>query len=324
MARTTGSWIEGVVGAPLPTSEPLRVAIHGIANRRAFYETLAPAADPPGAVVVDDAVTLRNGSTTLTGELYRPCDDQGQPTPDTLPVFLFLHGGGFCIWNARMVRRAAMRIAAAGFVVLSIDYRLAPENPFPAALEDTVYAAHWLRQNAERLGIDLAKGLSIGGDSSGANLTAAATSYFLSGMTSLTAAEHQDATPLPIHQILLLCGIFDLGKRLVEKTSGPGTTEVMVNLAYLGPQFLTKHSDPLVSPARADNVDDFPRTFIACGSADSTLPQSLALTATLADAGVDVTLSVFAGGDHEMLLLAENQLPGVDAEWSRILAWLSA
>ena len=324
MARTTGSWIEDVVGAPLPTSEPLHVVIEGIASRRAFYETLPPAPDPPGAVVVDDLVVLRDGPARLTGELYRPTDHPHASEQTALPAVVFLHGGAFCIWNARMVRRAAMRIAAAGFVLMSVDYRLAPEHPFPAALEDAVYAANWIVANSDRLGVDPTVGISLGGDSSGANLAAAATSYFLSANRSLHAPEHQASPPPNIRQVLLLCGIFDLGKRLVERSSGPGTTELMVNLAYLGPQFLTKHADPLVSPARADNVADFPRTFIACGSADSTLPQSLDLTATLADAGVDVTLSVFPHGDHEMLLLSEGELRGVDQEWSRILTWLSA
>lgn len=320
MSSRIGSWIEQVVGAPLPVASPL-ISIDGIAERRAFYESLPPADDPDGAVVVHDQFVLRDGPERLVAEVYKP-SDHGQRGP--LPPFVFMHGGAFCIWNARMVRRATMRIAAAGFVVVSLNQRLAPEHPYPAALQDVIHAAHWIEDHAADLGADTSAGLSIGGDSSGANLAASATSYFLAGYTSLTSPEHQDKEPIAIRQALLLCGIYDIGKRMVERPSGPGTTEIMVNLAYLGPQFLTKHADPLVSPARARNLGEFPRTFVACGSRDNTLPQSLAFTSSLAEADANVTLSVFPGGDHEMLLLTEEQLPGVDAEWARIQRWLTA
>jgi acetyl esterase len=312
-----GSWIEQVVGKPLPTSSPL-VSTEGITERRAFYETLPPAPDPVGATLVHENLVLRDGTEPLVAEVYAPEKREAE----TLPPFLFLHGGAFCIWNAKMVRRAAMRIASAGFRVMSLNYRLAPEHPYPAALTDVIYAARWISENGATIGADPSGGLSIGGDSSGANLAAAATSYFLSEDTHLDG-ELTTGMPVQIRQALLMCGIYDIGKRLIEKSSGPGTTEIMVNLAYLGPQFLTKHADPLVSPARAGNLAQFPRVYIACGSRDNTLPQSLGLASALADADVNVTLSVFPFGDHEMLLLSEEQLPGIDAEWARINHWLA-
>jgi acetyl esterase len=314
-----GSWIEDVVGAPLPSTSPL-LGVEGIAERRAFYESLPAKADPEGAVIVDERVVLRHGDVPLTAEHYAPA---GRDAGRVLPAFIYLHGGAFSIWNARMVRRAAMRIAAAGFVVLNLEFRLAPEHPYPAALSDAIYAAHWIEENADALGIDAAAGVGIGGDSSGANLAAAAAVYSLAGMTHLEDAAHAERPPVPVRQLFLACGIYDIGRRLTEKSSGPGTTEIMVNLAYLGAQFLPKHADPLVSPARATNLADFPPTYIACGSRDNTLPQSLAFTASLAEADVDVTLSVFSGGDHEMLLLGNDRLPGVDEEWARISRWLT-
>lgn len=313
-----GSWIEQVVGAPLPASAPL-LSVDDIPPRRAFYDSLPPKPDIAGAEVRNARIVLRDGAEPLTAEVYGPARET---EARTLPSFLYLHGGAFSIWNPRMVRRAAMRIAAAGFVVVNLDFRLAPEHPYPAALTDVVYAARWIDEHAAELGVDRSAGLGIGGDSSGANLSAAAAVYFLAGMTHLDDDAHAGRPPVHVRQLFLSCGIYDIAKRLVEKPSGPGTTEIMVNLAYLGPQFMDKHADPLVSPARATNLADFPSTYIACGSRDNTLPQSLALTGALAEAGVDVTLSVFPGADHEMLLLDEAQLPGVDAEWARITAWL--
>jgi acetyl esterase len=302
----------------LPPTSPL-LGVDDIAARRAFYESLPPKPDPPGATVIDERLILRDGDETLTAELYGPV---GWKERGALPAFLYLHGGAFSMWNARMVRRAAMRVAAAGLLVLNLDMRLSPEHPYPAALSDVIYAARWIIERADRLSVDPAAGVAIGGDSSGANLSAAATIYFLAGMTHLD--DPTSSAVVVVRQLLLTCGIYDLARRLVEKPSGPGTTEIMVNLGYLGPQFTSKHADPLVSPARATNLADFPPTYVACGSRDNTLPQSLAFTASLAAADVDVTLSVFAGGDHEMLLLSDDQLPGVDAEWARISTWLHA
>lgn len=314
-----GSWIEKVVGAPLPASSPL-VSVDGIAERRAFYQELPAAAEPPGSELVTEGLVLRKSpGAPLVAEVYRPLGSR-----TTSPAFLYMHGGAFCIWNARMVRRIAMRIAAAGFVVVNLDYRLAPEHPHPAALIDVLHAARWIHRHHDELGIDMARGLSIGGDSSGANLAAAAISYLHGHSTALDTSSATDPVPIRIRQALLLCGIYDLARRLCERPSAPGTTEIMVNLAYLGPHFLSKHGDPLVSPALADNLADFPRTYIACGAKDATLPQSLNLTEKLANHGVDTTLSVLAGGDHEMLMLTEEDLPGVDAEWARIESWLNA
>ncbi|CAI0910350.1 Lipase 2 [Serratia entomophila] len=90
------------------------------------------------------------------------------------PAMLFAHGGGWCLGSLALYDQPCQALAnAAGRVVLSVDYRLAPEHPFPRPLEDVYQALCWVAEQAASLGIDAAR-LAIGGDSAGGNLAAAA------------------------------------------------------------------------------------------------------------------------------------------------------
>lgn len=302
------------MGRPLPASAPM-VSTEMIPGRREFYDSLGvPEVDFQLARMVERVVLRNEDSVRLEGEIYVP-SGRGP-----FPGMVYLHGGAFSIWNARTVRRQAMRLAAGGRIVLSVDHRLAPEHPFPAAVEDAVFAARWFTAFGGRFGV--APGaIAVGGDSSGANLAAAAISY-LAAPSGVIDEGDLRGTPVEFSAGLFLYGIFDLGARMRERPSAPGTTEIMLNLAYLGPHFLAQHSNPLVSPILATNLGSFPPVYLSCGDQDSTLPQSLAMTAALARVDVSTTLSVVEGGDHEFLMLSEAQLPGVDEEWSRIDRWL--
>ena len=112
----------------------------------------------------DVPVPGRRGS--LRARLYVP-----RGVPEVSPGLLYLHGGGFVIGSPethdRLTRELAERIGAR---VLSLDYALAPEHPYPAGLEDCVDAARWLAAHAAELGMDPRR-LLIGGDSAGANLS---------------------------------------------------------------------------------------------------------------------------------------------------------
>jgi acetyl esterase len=232
---------------------------------------------------------------------------------------VYLHGGAWCVWTAAQVRRLTLPLAMRGYCVISVNYGLAPENPFPRAVEDAIYGVRWAVRNAERFRGDPTF-LAIGGDSSGANLTAASIAFLHGHRAELDEGDLADAEVTPA-AALLLCGVFDFPQRMHERNTTPGTTEIMSNLAYLGPHFLSKHYDPLVSPVYAANLDRFPPTYLCCGDEDATLPQTLRMTAALADAGVSTTLSVVSGFDHEFLL-TPGHVPAVEQERERLLAWL--
>src|SRR4249920_2547546 len=102
----------------------------------------------------------------VPGRLYRPSDD------DVLGLLVYFHGGGWVICDLDTHDDLARRLAIeSGCAVLSVDYRLAPEHPFPAGLDDAVAATRWAPAHAHELGCDEAR-ITIGGDSAGANLAA--------------------------------------------------------------------------------------------------------------------------------------------------------
>ena len=119
------------------------------------------------ARVEDLSITCRDGRA-MNARLWAPSTEPG------LPVLLYLHGGGFVIGGIDTCEAMCRSVAAqAGIAVVAIDYRLAPEHKFPAALDDTWDAIEWLRQEGTAHGLDASR-MALGGDSAGGTLTASA------------------------------------------------------------------------------------------------------------------------------------------------------
>lgn len=122
---------------------------------------------PAVAATVEVAMTRADGST-LNARLYRPLESAGD---DELPLLIYFHGGGWCVGDLESYDVLCRQLAnGSGCAVLSIDYRLAPENPFPAAVEDAIFSIEWAAEQAQRLGIDRGC-IALGGDSAGGNLS---------------------------------------------------------------------------------------------------------------------------------------------------------
>jgi acetyl esterase len=100
--------------------------------------------------------------------IYRPVSSGS----DSLPILVFYHGGGWVIGDLDTHDAACRHICGdAGIIVMAVDYRLAPENPFPAPIEDAIAAVSWVEENAAEIGADATK-IAVGGDSAGGNLAA--------------------------------------------------------------------------------------------------------------------------------------------------------
>lgn len=307
------SWIARLVDERRPAGPPI-ASIDMIAQRRAFFELSELAIEPSPELDLQRDVQLRErDGTRLTAEVARPAE------AGPFPVVVYLHGGAWCVWSAAQVRRLTLRLASRGYCVVSLNYGLAPENPFPWGVEDAIYGTRWAARYADGFGGDPTF-LAIGGDSSGANLAAATIAFLHGHQAPLDEGDLADVKVTPSAAVLLY-GTFDFAQRMHERSTTPGTTEIMSNLAYLGPHFLSKHRDPLVSPFYAPNHDRFPPTYLCCGDQDATLPQSLRMTEALANAGVSTTLSVVSGVDHEFLLMP-GHVPVVAQETERLLTWL--
>ncbi|MGY1581918.1 alpha/beta hydrolase [Streptomyces sp. MN13] len=141
------------------------------------------------------AVTVPTRSGPLRARLYHP---PGSTAGDPRPVLLYLHGGGFVLGTLDGVDEVCRAIAArSGWAVLSLEYRLAPEHPYPAALEDALDTLHWLRASGRDSGVDPGT-IAVGGDSAGGNLAAA---------LCLHLRDH--GLPLPASQILVYPAVDD-------------------------------------------------------------------------------------------------------------------
>lgn len=234
------------------------------------------------------------------------------------PMMLYMHGGGWCLGSAEYVRKLGMTIADRGHTVVNLDYALAPEHPFPAALKQAIFAARWMVKHAHEVKGKEAP-IAIGGASAGANLACAA-------MVSLLGddADHLSDGHLAVEfsAAVLLYGVFNFPLLMQEPGShAGGFAEMMFNHAYLGPHYLLKHRDPLVSPALAPNLHLFPPCYLLIGDQDSLLPQSLDMTKRLVGNGVQTTLSVAAGLDHSFAYIP-HLVPSAAAELQRMLDWL--
>jgi acetyl esterase len=231
------------------------------------------------------------------------------------PVLVYLHGGGWVCGSPRTHRKLGCRFAEAGFLVFSVDYRLAPEHPFPTPFEDCLAAVRFAHREATRFGGDPAR-LAVGGDSAGGNLAAAVSAALASDPARPKAA-------------LLIYGVFDFsmfeGELPAYATAsreavaiGREMVEMMVG-AYLG----TTRSeallrDPRVSPLHAAAL--LPPSHVVVGSVDDLAPQSEALVKALAAAGVPHEHFVDAGMPHGYAQL--EFLAGARPAVERMIAFL--
>ena len=195
-------------------------------------------------------------------------------------VLYYLHGGGYTIGSVNTHRALIARLsAAAGIRALAIDYRLAPEHPFPAAVEDAVAAYRWLLDH----GTDPA-GIVIAGDSAGGGLTVA----------TLVALRDADL-PLPAAAVCLSPWV-DL-EGIGESATTRAAADPMIDGASLGEgaqQYLAGADPrtPLAAPLYAD-LSGLPPMLIQVGDAEVLLDDSTRLAERAKAAGVDVTLEVW-------------------------------
>jgi acetyl esterase len=130
---------------------------------------LHPLSNPAkhGVRVIRDVEYLRTGNPRHRLDIYRPASRDGK-----LPIVIYMHGGGFNLLSKNTHWLMGLAFARAGYLVFNVDYRLAPQNPFPAAVSDVCAALEWVSENAEAHGGDLGR-LVFAGESAGGNLATA-------------------------------------------------------------------------------------------------------------------------------------------------------
>jgi acetyl esterase len=214
-------------------------------------------------------------------------------TPDAecpLPLLVFLHGGGWSVGNLDSYDSQSRRICnEIGAVTVAVEYRLAPEHPYPAAFEDAVATLRWAAEHAEQLGGDGAR-LGVIGDSAGGNLAAAAT---------LWARAH--GGPEITGQCLLYPGTNSTRAypSLDEFADGPLLTRATT--LWFGDNYLPdfeRRFEPYASPLLAERHDGLPPAVIATAGHDPIRDQGEAYADALEAAGVPVWRRRYEGMVH--------------------------
>jgi epsilon-lactone hydrolase len=205
---------------------------------------------------------------------------------------LYIHGGGWTAGGLDSHRPLSARISAAtGCAVLAVDYRLAPEHPFPAGLDDCIAAYRWLRENGPAGSLP-ASSLFVAGDSAGGNLTLA-----------LLLALKQRGLPLPDAAVPISPATDFLGSGDSYRTRAERDPILTMDpegirlLAQVYLQGRAKPEDPLVSPLYGDFAG-LPPLLIHVGDAEVLLDDSTRVAERAKAAGVDVTLEVFPDMPH--------------------------
>jgi monoterpene epsilon-lactone hydrolase len=231
--------------------------------------------------------------TALRGESLEPAPRAAART------VLYLHGGGYVTGSLRTYADLAARLAlAAGARLLLLDYRLAPEHPLPAALDDALAAVRWLRESGAAMGQ-----LILAGDSAGGALA-------LSTLVALRDA----GEPLPAGA-LLICPWVDLEMKSASVAENAPFDALDAEVArswrrhYLGP---VAAADPRASPVHAD-LRGLPPLCIQVGSAELLRDEGSLLARRARESGVRVDFSEWPGMVHDWHLLAQVFAPAREA-----------
>jgi acetyl esterase len=241
----------------------------------------------PGVTVSD--VQVDGGGHAIPVRLYQPHGT------GPFPTMLNFHGGGWVIGNLAMDDRRCARMAAeAGVLVASVDYRLAPEHPYPAAIEDGLAVLRWAGSGAGAFDADPQR-LAISGSSSGGNIAAA--------LALICRDRGGPALKFQLLNYPVTDSRLDFPS-YGEFGQGPGVTAAMMAWfwdVYAGDN---DRSDGRLSPLRATDVSGLPPTVITTAACDVLRDEAEAYGERLRQAGVPVILARYEGVPHGFLTLA--------------------
>lgn len=230
-------------------------------------------ADAVGVTATDDVLPGPGGD--IRYRLYSPAGEDA-----VLPGFVFFHGGGMVAGSIETHDRIAAALTdATGCRLMSVDYRLAPEHPFPAAIEDAITAAEFVARNAAALGVD-AERLVVGGDSAGGTLAA------------VVCQHAQTSAGVSIAAQCLICPVLDFEEISPSREAFAddyliGRATLEADLADYLPEG-TDAGDVRVSPLRAINVKGLPTAIIHTAEFDPMRDEGNAYARKLLAAGVNV------------------------------------
>lgn len=273
-----------------------------VASARRVEDEVFSAGDPPDVEFVRDlAIPGPGGEIPI--RVYRNADpgdsDGGTDSHDPAPVLVYYHGGGWVLGTLDSIDGVCRRLARRGAcVVVSVDYRLAPEHPFPAAVDDAWAALQWVAEHADAFGGDPDR-LAVGGTSAGGNLAA------VTALRARDAADDDSTADPDLSRQFLFYPITDYAfdrPSYAENGDGPLLTEADVR--WFWDHYLRSEVDganPYASPLRARDLSGLPPATVLIAGWDPLRDEGIAYTERLESAGVEVRHDHFPDQPHGFL-----------------------
>ena len=263
-------------------------AIEDIDERRNVLNSLIrmrTAELPPieNIVIEDRNISSPDGLLELVVRIYKPTD-----VSEILPGILLIHGGGMIMGSIETEnRKAAMLCETIQSIVVSVEYRLAPENPHPAPVQDCYEALVWMSKNAIELGFDTDRLAIVGGSAGG-------------GLAIATALMARDQEFPKLSFQMANCPMID------DRNETPSSKEITdvgiwdreANIEAWGWYLGGKTADEYAAPARAIDLSCLPPTFIDVGELDLFRDEDIKFASRLLQAGVTTELHIYPGAYH--------------------------
>ena len=249
---------------------------------RALLPLLLPKPKLPAGITIEKLKTVEG----LSLRIYTPAGQR------TRAAMLYIHGGGMMIGSPAMDDALLASTAAElDIVIVSPDYRLAPENPYPAPMDDCQSAWSWIQQNLLQRGID-GNRIAIGGESAGGGLAA-----------GLVLRIHDEGGPQPVAQ-WLFCPMLDdrtaLDRSLddIDHFVWNNKMNLVGWRSYLGKSFGTDQVSAYAAPARREDLRGLPKAWIGVGDVELFFEENKAYASKLTSAGVPCQLEIVPGAPH--------------------------
>jgi acetyl esterase len=274
------AWLRQLKEAGLPPLNEMPLA----QARQAYSDLVARSSTAPEPVADIGNRTIPGPGGDIPVRIYTP-EGSGP-----FPALVYFHGGGWVVGDLEAAHSLCTGLANhAHAIVVSVDYRLAPEHRFPAAVEDCFAATEWVARNAALLNIDPER-IAVGGDSAGGNLAA---------VVALMARDR--GAPRLVFQLLLYPTVGRLGETPSYRDNGDGyflTRDLMV---WFSRQYMSQAQDKddwRVSPFKAADLSGLPPSLIITAEYDPLRDEGEAYGARLVAAGNTVTMKRYAGQIH--------------------------
>ena len=255
-----------------------------------IWDALADDLQPSDITIQERAIPGPAGEIPVV--IYQP------PTPAPRGALLWIHGGGFIIGSGRNDPHGIGFSEHVGCTVVSVDYRLAPENRYQAAVSDCVGALNWIFESADELGVD-PKRVAIGGASAGGGLTAGVSLY------NRDHAGRDVAFQLLIYPMLDDTHDTPSGRAITHPTVWNRELSFKAWKMYLGDEYGTNDVSPYAAAARARDLSGLPPALVTVGAMDLFRDEDIEYAQRLMAAAVPTELQVYAGMYHG----AEMSLP---------------